>query len=607
MKNCISVKTRMRKQPKRLGIILGIAVFSAALGTGAAGEEAAVPETETVAEVSVPQPEIAVPEIKAEPPKEVPAPQNEVRDEPPAATEPVPEPAPAEPAAEPEPQILALSAESGDGTVEVTASKPDGSSYSASDGIRITEKDGTEERSRLTGIIADRYRQEHAEINWNDANSAALAAAASEAVRTLRVYVIGSADGSPFPVSGNSVRVTVKDTGILKDRDGNFAATVFGVPDMTENGAATGNINAEGHSFTVEQGSMFAVAVLQDVSFTPEPEPEPETEAAAEPQETAETEPAETPETEIPDETEQPGGEETESEPQTEAETSAGTEEQAQSEPAPGDPVPENPDGTGAGGETEQTAPPEEETENGEERELPVHPEVLDFDDREKYPSESVDGPSPLAAETADTPAGTASDGAAAGETSASEFAGLSNAEAAEKCLELVRRVDNSGIVPSVVTAQMILESGYVRTGLAQNANNCFGMKSTLSANEWTSTWGGQSVNYQTWEQNPDGSITTPVCSFRVYDNIEQSILDHSGYLLEATNGGALRYPGVAQSRDYETVAAIIKAGGYATDINYVPKLCSIIRTYNLDRYDADTPGRAGTSSGTETASTQMK
>ena len=240
------------------------------------------------------------------------------------------------------------------------------------------------------------------------------------------------------------------------------------------------------------------------------------------------------------------------------------------------------------------------------ERDLPSHPEAAEFNDDSYIPVEKVDGTSPLAANAEAIPENRSFTASVSGKTDASEFKGLSNVEAAEKCLEIVRQVDTSGIVPSVVTAQMILESGYMRTGLAQNANNCFGMKSSLSQNEWTSIWDGRSINYQTWEQGLDGTITTPVCSFRVYDSVEQSILDHSGYLLEAKKGDSLRYPGITQSGNYEVVANIIKAGGYATDLNYVQKLCSIIREYNLDRYDSEQKTRTGASSN-QTASSQMR
>lgn len=38
--------------------------------------------------------------------------------------------------------------------------------------------------------------------------------------------------------------------------------------------------------------------------------------------------------------------------------------------------------------------------------------------------------------------------------------------------------------------------------------------------------------------------------------------------------------------KDYRKAVEIIKAGGYATDINYVSKICSIIKKYELTQYD---------------------
>lgn len=52
-----------------------------------------------------------------------------------------------------------------------------------------------------------------------------------------------------------------------------------------------------------------------------------------------------------------------------------------------------------------------------------------------------------------------------------------------------------SGILASVSMAQFILESGYGKSELAQGANNCFGMKKSLSGNTWDgSAWDGVSV-----------------------------------------------------------------------------------------------------------------
>lgn len=156
--------------------------------------------------------------------------------------------------------------------------------------------------------------------------------------------------------------------------------------------------------------------------------------------------------------------------------------------------------------------------------------------------------------------------------------------------LELVHSIDKSGILPSVTTAQMILESGYCGTDLALNANNCFGMKANLSGNTWKSVWNGADVYGKvTEEQDRSGNTYRIFAEFRKYPCVEDSIRDHSLYLLGAMNGSRLRYEGLTKAKDYRQAIQLIKNGGYATDVRYVDKICDIIRRYGLDRYDAET------------------
>ena len=145
-----------------------------------------------------------------------------------------------------------------------------------------------------------------------------------------------------------------------------------------------------------------------------------------------------------------------------------------------------------------------------------------------------------------------------------------------------------SGILASVSLAQFILESGYGKSELAQNANNCFGMKKSLSGNTWSgSAWDGKSIyTKKTGEQNPDGSYVTITADFRKYPCVEDSIADHSAYLNGAINGSKLRYEGLKGCTDYKKAAQIIKDGGYATSLTYVDKLCDIISRWNLTQYD---------------------
>ncbi len=59
-------------------------------------------------------------------------------------------------------------------------------------------------------------------------------------------------------------------------------------------------------------------------------------------------------------------------------------------------------------------------------------------------------------------------------------------------------------------------------------------------------------------------------------------------YLLGAMNGSRLRYEGLTKAKNYREAIQIIKAGGYATDVKYVDKICDIIQRYGLDQYDQE-------------------
>lgn len=179
--------------------------------------------------------------------------------------------------------------------------------------------------------------------------------------------------------------------------------------------------------------------------------------------------------------------------------------------------------------------------------------------------------------------------------TQASDFVGLTESQAAAKILKLARAdYLKTGILASVTAAQMILESGYVKTELATKANNCFGMKKKLSGNTWAnSTWDGKSIiTIKTAEEYKVGNITYINAPFRKYNCIEDSIADHSAYLLGAMNGSKKRYAGLAGCKNYKKAITIIKNGGYATDSQYVSKICNIIERFGLNKYDGEYNGK---------------
>lgn len=142
-----------------------------------------------------------------------------------------------------------------------------------------------------------------------------------------------------------------------------------------------------------------------------------------------------------------------------------------------------------------------------------------------------------------------------------------------------------SRILASVTTAQAILESGYGTSSLAMEAHNLFGMKATLSGNTWKSAWDGKTFTKSTKEYL-NGKWCTIDAPFRAYDTFAESLADHSAYLAYAKNGNRLRYKGVVGNKSYKKTIQIIKNGGYATDPQYVSKVCAIIKKYKLTKYD---------------------
>lgn len=143
-----------------------------------------------------------------------------------------------------------------------------------------------------------------------------------------------------------------------------------------------------------------------------------------------------------------------------------------------------------------------------------------------------------------------------------------------------------TGVLASVSLAQFILESGWGGSELAQNANNCFGMKETLSGNTWTgSTW-DDSIYTKKTSEFENGAYKTITANFRKYSCIEDSIADHSAYLIGAKNGKNLRYAGLEGETDYRKAITIIKNGGYATSPTYIDRVCAIIEQWGLTKYD---------------------
>jgi len=134
-------------------------------------------------------------------------------------------------------------------------------------------------------------------------------------------------------------------------------------------------------------------------------------------------------------------------------------------------------------------------------------------------------------------------------------------------------------LFPSVTIAQAILESGWgkkvpVDTVTGRSSYNLFGIKGTGTAG---------SVKIVSNEVE-NGQIVPRTSEFKAYYNYQQSIDDHSQFLLKPAYKKVL-----TASTPYEAAQALSKAG-YATDPDYATKLTRIIDTYNLTQYDQFTP-----------------
>ncbi len=128
-------------------------------------------------------------------------------------------------------------------------------------------------------------------------------------------------------------------------------------------------------------------------------------------------------------------------------------------------------------------------------------------------------------------------------------------------------------ILPSLTTAQAILESGWGKSSLSKLYYNFFGMKAG-------SSYSGQTVSLKTGEEVNGVKITT-TGTFRVYHSYEEGI---EGYYKFIT--GLSRYRNLQGVKDYKTACRLIREDGWATDSQYTNKLINIIETYNLTRFD---------------------
>ena len=133
-------------------------------------------------------------------------------------------------------------------------------------------------------------------------------------------------------------------------------------------------------------------------------------------------------------------------------------------------------------------------------------------------------------------------------------------------------------ILPSLVVAMAIKESGWGKSQLASKNHNYFGMK-------WTTKCGTKWVEYNTKEY-VNGKYVTVKAKFRSYDTMEEGI---EGFYKFIT--GYKRYSNLIGETDTAQACIKIQQDGWATAPTYATSLYNdYIVKYGLTKYDTGEP-----------------
>lgn len=124
-----------------------------------------------------------------------------------------------------------------------------------------------------------------------------------------------------------------------------------------------------------------------------------------------------------------------------------------------------------------------------------------------------------------------------------------------------------SGVPAEVTVGQAILESGWGQSQLATMANNLFGIKSS-------SDWDGETVKMYGKEYIGGKWYTHELIKWRKYDNMLDSVRDHSKFLHKYRYSGAFKV-----GNSWQAFLLVIKKAGYATDPKYVPSVIRVLQS----------------------------
>lgn len=141
-----------------------------------------------------------------------------------------------------------------------------------------------------------------------------------------------------------------------------------------------------------------------------------------------------------------------------------------------------------------------------------------------------------------------------------------------------MKQYEETGVLPSIIIAQAILESNWGESELSTKGYNLFGIKADPS-------WHGKKIKFKT-KENYDDVITA---YFRKYDSWDDSIEDHGKFL---TENKRYRQFGMFETKDYHAQAQALEDATYSTVRNsqgekiYARTLVNLIDKYRLYEYD---------------------
>ena len=140
-----------------------------------------------------------------------------------------------------------------------------------------------------------------------------------------------------------------------------------------------------------------------------------------------------------------------------------------------------------------------------------------------------------------------------------------------DSCLAILtpytEQVNDAGLYPSVMLAQLLLETGHCRSE-AVKYNNFWGIKCRSD----------YCFSKRTWEVYPAGRWDGPLL-FQVFDSPGDAVAGYCRKILWQPAYRDVNYDSLDEYID--SLAAV-----WATDTHYADKLKQIIKMYDLTRYD---------------------